>query len=482
MQSTYFDLLPDGVIDNIVRYFSERPRHRYWKTYISAADARWLLCTSTPLRPFARQQLTKLTATNDNFTRGYNDTIIMRSMQHEEELRNLVLTSGAYLTDLHLRSTLLNSAWISQVAIHCTSLRALEVHYIMPDASFEALLRARGHALHSLCAWFLGTAAHLDAIANYCTSLRKLELQYLRRPCVDLWKSIGPALQSLTLSFSIALHPATTLSHVQTHCRRLTMLAVRENYGGFDASAASAIATLQASYGTQLRNADMNELGSSVTCLHAASGQPARVAEQMRSLGAAVRELRLELHAGEPSDDAVADLAAAAEACAGLECVSARSSLLCSAWGAPCFHALFERPKRALEVLRWSESISECGTLRMLAAATGRLREVSLAFTILDVMTGLEMLVERNLDIERAEIHFRREAIQGGVGMVEMYFVKLLAIVMRCKRLVHFCISLDGIGPTWNALRQRRSAISDACVRYRWRSTFVLIGGVDYLA
>lgn len=488
--SSYFDLLPCGVLEAIVRQLSQRPRHRHWRTYIQAIDAQLLLSTTSPLHTAATRQLTALTATNDNFTRGYNDTLILRSVEDGVALKHIVRDAGQYLIEVHLRSTFLGSSLLNLLARRCVSLRVLEIHYIMPVEAFTELLAARGPTLHSFSAWFLGTPTHLDAIAAHCSTLKKLELQYLRRPCEQVWKAVGDTLQELTISFSITSLPPQTLAHIRRHCRNLTSLYVRNNYNGFDTRSAHAVAALYVSLGPKLQNACTQDLPSRACAsiiaacptMNASAGHPTFVAAQMLALGGAIRELRLDL----TDDESMDKLIAASSRCYNVEQVSARASPFMCSGRTDTFRAFFSLPKPRLFALRWAEPIDTSfvqDALIMLSKATKSLQELSLSFGTLDT-SGIEAVVAANSALEKVEIHFCRTSLGIGKDAVvntERAFIKLLFTFMTAPRLAHLCISIDGDTIVGSAMRKRRKAIESACVRYRRRSTFVLIAGVDYL-
>lgn len=487
--ATYFVLLPDVIIEEIVRYISDRPRHPKWKAYLGESNAYNLVEYESPIKKFVTPLLNHLTATNDNFARGNIDTLVVRGAS-----RGLPKFLSVVLEEVHLRAIPLDSSWVRQLTARCLALRSLEVHYAMPSAHFVSMLEARGEGLKSLSAWFVGSRQQLEAISKYCLNLESLELQYLRRASLDLWRIIGNSIQCLTLSFSIAMRPVETIRHVQSHCRKIIKLNVLENYNGFDQQASSAVSELYSSYGKQILEAsfkdvdpsfckDIKRLCPNMTC---SAGHMHHVLDQMNILGDKIRDLRVDFHGDSYSgyDDQFFKLAASR--CTKIESLSTRSSLLTCMWSSKFFRVFFEKKKEYLKILDWSEILPTDfheESLQLLSWGTSSLENITLSLGCLK-SSGFQSLVRNNPKIKKVELRFVRPNLQhvNESSDAEKILVDILHIFMSLRNLKYFAIDIDGDNCLISEIRQIRSLIRNECVKYRNRNTFVIIAGVEYLS
>lgn len=489
MLLTYFNSLPDVVIEEIVRNISARPRHHHWKAYLRENDAFHLVAVSSPLRDAAAGILTHLTATNDNFARGSVDTLVVRGAA-----RGLPALLAHSLSEVHLRAVPLDASWVRQLASRCEALVSLEVHYAMPSPPFVRLLRTRGEKLKSLSAWFVGSREHLDAISSYCPFLQKLELQYLRRSSPSLWRAIGGSLKSLTLSFSIALRPTGTLEHVQGSCRNLTELSVLENYHGFDLQVSRSVANLYSSFGNQLESASLQDVDPSMcsevrrSCprLQCSAGHMHKVVEQMNELGNLINELRIDFHGDTYNHWETDTFYKAAAQCEMVEKVWTRSSLLMCTWSHDFFQVFFDRPKPSIKVFYWTEVISEnfCEeALRLLSLRTCGLVDVSLSFSGFQSL-DFSALVSKNRNIRKITIHFARATFEDETSIenADRVFLDLVTSFMSLSDIKHICITVDGDTSLLSALRQKRQRLRNEFAKYRNRNVFLIIAGVEYLS
>ena len=485
---TYFNLLPDVIIEEIVRFISDRPRHPHWKAYLGESNAFHLVEESSPIKEYVTPLLSHLTATNDNFARGNADTLVVRGAS-----RGLPELLGSVLQEVHLRAIPLDSSWVRQLTATCVALRSLEVHYAMPCSHFVSMLKARGNGLTSLSAWFVGSIQHLNSISEYCPNIEHLELQYLRRASPDLWRSVGDSLKSLTLSFSIALRPIETLSHVQENCRKIRKLNILENYHGFDPVVSSAVAKLYYSYGEQIEEASLKDVCPSVCSdikqqcpnMRCSAGHMHLVLDQMNILGDQIYDLRVDFHGDSYSGYDNSFIEEAASKCTKIEKLSTRSSLLMCMWSSKFFRIFFEKKKNHLKYLNWSELIpaefSE-EALQLLSEKTGNLESLTLSFAGVKSV-NFESLIKENKKLRKAELRFVRPNLDNMSRLeeAEKILLGILDTFMQLPNIQYISIDVDGEGNTISEIRQIRNSLRDACVKYRKKNTFVLIAGIEYL-
>ncbi len=486
---TYFNLIPDVVIEEIVRYVSDRPRHPHWKAYLGESNACNLIDSTSPIKNLVRPLITHLTATNDNFARGNVDTLVVRGAS-----RGIPELLGAVLDEVHLRAIPLDSSWVQQLTTKCVALRSLEVHYAMPSVHFVRMLEARGNDLTSLSAWFVGSRQHLESISKYCPNIEHLELQYLRKCSAELWRTVGTSLTSLTLSFSIALRPVETLSHVKKYCRKLTKLNILENYHGFDFQVSSIIADLYSSFGKQIEEASLRDV-SPLACkdirkhcpnIRCSAGHMHFVVDQMYDLSDTIRDLRVDFHGDSYSGYDQEYFQAAASRCSRIEKLSTKSSLLTCMWSSKFFSIFFETKKNFLSDLDWSELIPNdfCAeSLRLLSKNTGSLETISLCLGGIKSL-DFQPLVQGNSRLTSVELKFLRPNLDHITKSeeVEQIFISILDTFMGLNQLKYLSIDVEGDGNLISDIRQVRLPIKNAIVKYRKKNTFIMIAGVEYLS
>jgi len=487
--SSFFSLLPDVLLEEIVRNVSARPRHPNWRAYMGEGEASKLVSLSSPLHEAASNLLNHLTATNENFARGKTDSLVVRGAA-----RGLPGLLAHVLTEVHLRAVPLDVSWVRQIATQCDQLRVLEIHYAMPSAPFVRLLRSRGKLLRSLSAWFVGSHSHLDAISEHCTSLQSLELQYLRRSSPDLWKAVGKTLTQLTLSFSIALRPPETIEHVRDHCNNITELSILENYHGFDAEVSQSVAHLYSSIGRNLEKASLLDVNPECCAqvleacpnMTVSAGHMHHLMDLMNLLGPIIKELRIDFHGDTYNIWDNHLFSEAAEKCFNVENVWTRSSLLTCVWSSDFLNVFFEHKKPKIKTFHWNEVILEefsHDAIELISTQTGALEEISLnigGFQALD----FEYLATKNPNLMKADIHFVRPALNSinGIENGETIFIQIIDSFMKSPNLKFLNISIGGENTTLSNLRQKRKSIQDACVKYRWRNVFIMVAGVEYLS
>lgn len=301
-RQSFFELLSDDALENIVRYLSVRPQHRQFAAYIAPKNALLALCEASLLRDVARKLLSSLIITSN--LRRYDNRLHLLSIDDELELNRLMQDAGAGFRHIIVRYTAARTGsryWLNSIARRCHSLVKLELQDDIEDSFLKDILQSKGKTLQSLTLWHLYCRERVDLIAQHCTNLRELTVRHLVSESDALWRSVGPQLEVLRIllcgiSYPFGrIDPLETLNSVAIYCRKLQELHIEEPFEGHDMT----VACLYASYGAQLMRTNVAELNPESCAIVAAACPNLRcalsnreyIARQMSSLGSLVSDV-----------------------------------------------------------------------------------------------------------------------------------------------------------------------------------------------
>lgn len=202
----YFDVLPDGVASNIVRFLSEKPKLLQWSNHVPAETVNLLLRCGDHLAGVARETFRSL-----NFASFFRDEKRGPcAFGGKQEIGHLMVELPTRLAE-GVKSLYINAALSTPctraISTHCTGLRHLAFYAYharsFPAINFCSLIRARGGLLESL-----EIGCHslnekvVSTIAKHCGNIKRLNFQL--STCVtsfaSIWKSVSTNLEDLVLS------------------------------------------------------------------------------------------------------------------------------------------------------------------------------------------------------------------------------------------------------------------------------------------
>lgn len=249
----YFDLLPPGPLENVMRYVSSRPCSPEWPKYVDPADAEALYLGDNVLCEAFRRRFTKVELqTAVGGTRSAE--MYLRTRNWNSGALDVMRKSGQFIKEVTYTGDRENNSaphmvnWIDKFREHCVNvthlyLNRVHIYY------FAMILEAHDSKLESLVLDSLCSSRnHLFIAARHCKGLKKLCLQPGVSVPEALWESIGPSLEDLEISpLSKGPVPKDVLKSVQTHCRALVRVNVSKDCPHLQ------LADLLVSYGEQLK-------------------------------------------------------------------------------------------------------------------------------------------------------------------------------------------------------------------------------------
>ena len=261
-RKSYLDLLPDSVLDNIVRWVSNSPRSVAWSEHLKVPDIVSLFSAGGDIERVVRQRFTSLSfdtnslfmfenefATSDPFGLYLGDKKLSTS-----ELLNLA--SPTY-TALRVRDPISKylklPAKLDEFLEKCANVKALNVS----SSSSRMWVERLGPRLEKLDI-INPSLSVCCTIQSRCMQLRELRIKKASRKSLgrsQLWEKIGGTLEKLWISFLFL--GTKEIQKIQQHCRKIRWLYIPNDF-----PVNEALTECIVSYGKQLEHAflpDMNK-------------------------------------------------------------------------------------------------------------------------------------------------------------------------------------------------------------------------------
>ncbi len=304
--------------------------------------------------------------------------------------------------------------------------------------------------------------------------------------------SVGQTLEQLSLGFYVEDASRAAVSAcfklIEVHCRNLRIIEVP----ALGQQMHQALSDLFISYGAQLERATVHnmhpELCAKVVkaCPNlrtVCTGFDTLTAERMAALGWSLRCIQFEWRRPPPGVD-VNDFEAAAKLCPNVRYVHARDVGL---WAARIFRAITNLRKVHIELFFGLPPAHIAKVLDSIANGSTSITDFIYKGD-LPADGAFRKLAENNPLLEKVAIKVRhREGIYWPNDVWEPYGECLADIVVSflgCARLRDIIIIDHGypnFHPDVLPAAPRRTAVADACSRYRARRLFIHVLGVDYL-
>lgn len=263
-RETTINALPSDALDDVVRYFSDRPRHAEWFRYITTEYLATLSRDIGPLTRAAARQICTL-------------SLAVGSDDDSERVRDIFRTLGSHCLELHLAAYAAPPStpeWLAAYSQWASNVRALSLTVGRDGPDAALLLAPIGASLHHLCVDVDSRVAGrmYKAVAQHCTSLKALDLHVAFRNARGLramFNALGGMLEVLTLTVRDALYVDASdgepldLAHIGDVCTNLSELSL---HGDLRAARGDAEA-LVVKLGAGLRRLAFPYIGASVAFL-----------------------------------------------------------------------------------------------------------------------------------------------------------------------------------------------------------------------
>lgn len=492
VRMNFLDTIPEDALEHIVRHISTRPRYRNWIAFISAKDALAMLNINIPGTRLVIQRTFKSITVTPSIYRESNDLYFL-SYVDETDLTLLLKSVAHVIEHIHLRygSARLPAAelWLNSISSKAFSLRKLVIHEDISDGPLERILRGRGNNLQSLTVWHLYSRERIELVARHCTNLSEFNVRHLLCASEALWAAVGPSLLSLNILLcgvsypTGTIDPSATLHGIRTHCRNLNKLYIEEPFENFDL----AIAAIYASYGGQLKEANVSQLSptactvvsTACTNLKLVLRHRYEISAQCKILGGIAKSIEFD---GDPPDSA--ELADSLQYCHSLEKIG--PSFL-RYWSEDQINAIASAPLSNLEVFEMKDvfvvSEAEKALLNILANNTGRLKILDLAVHV-EGNAQFHNIAMKNSSLQRFSVSISASDRHEGLEkQVEEFVIHVLIAFKVCIHLGEIVVyDVGGVIRECPVLHKKMTSIENACMHYRTKHTFVRVGDVSYLS
>ncbi len=259
----YLDLLPDNVLENIIRLMSASPRSSAWAERFMDPDVCTLFSLGGEMERVARECFSSLSfaVESDGWSSECesrkSDAYQLKIWSTKISAAKLMNLASPSYTALEIRDplskVLRQPAHLDEFLRKCSNVKSLYIN----STSTRIWLERLGPRLERL-EIRAPTRTICQSISTYCTQLRELHIGEAYKSDVgrsDLWEKVGGTLEKLCVTF---MFPAfKEIRKIQQHCRKIRWLHIPE-----EERINAALAECIASYGKQLEYAflpDMNQ-------------------------------------------------------------------------------------------------------------------------------------------------------------------------------------------------------------------------------
>lgn len=251
MGAQFLAALPQELTANILRFFSARPLAKNWKSFVSVDDAMSVCLGKGTVSKVSCRLFTAI-STCSLFEQDKGRNALHFSKYEDAEQQEMFLrVAERHTVTLDLISCLSRfdsfGTKLSSSSI-LTSLKELYVFERPEDCDgLVSLLKILPSQLASLRIDYELLQEELDAVALSSDRLSTLEIAYANLNFKNFFAALEPKLESLCVSGPCS---AEFFGHVEKYCRSVSELKLSL----VDSSLGTEIASLAASYSTQLLN------------------------------------------------------------------------------------------------------------------------------------------------------------------------------------------------------------------------------------
>ncbi len=230
----YMDTLPTGPIENMLRYFSSRPRIADWPKHITPRDAELLYLDQGPMGEAFRRQCTDVEISCGITSSTRAADILLNPREQNAQTNKVIEVAGKFFTKLTYHGDRdENSAphlisWIEPYRLHCTSV----VHLALTRVHVRYLtdiLEARSGKLESITLdSYSSSRSHLYVVSKHGKGVKKLSICPGANAPEMLWHTVGPTLEELEIPLPMKPPPPGMakfgLKYAKEHCKALKRL------------------------------------------------------------------------------------------------------------------------------------------------------------------------------------------------------------------------------------------------------------------
>lgn len=493
---SYLDHLPIEVIENIAVHTSEKPRHKYWPSFIDKKTLNALINGNELLKSALTTQITSVSFLKSKYGDGLNYLLVRPRVEDgsffiDSEFGVLYTRWFKLVRELSICYGATRSgsvlALLNTVGQNLRSMKKLQVLDKTEVRLLDDLLKEYGSQLEALSVWLFTSFSHATSIAENCNSLRELEITGLKHNVPELWAKLGKTLEKLCITFRRPVEPREVIEGIQQHCRKLKSISVAGGHYYLDDEI---LASFYCSYKDSLEYANFKELSplacqrivEECTNVLCSAGHRTEMVDQMKTLGSHIDELIVKPSPPESIDD----FREGSERCENITIINGMELF---GWSSNHIKAMFTKQRTTLKCFKWASSwpcvqgdqffIEIIGTV---ARQTGNLREFSLS---LDTKKRdiFDELAENNQLLENVHITFlgnennetsTSEAVEILCGTVRSF--------KKCANMKEFRISHEGGVWHSNMFTTKVKEIENESVPYRTRRTYIRVGDIDYIA
>lgn len=257
MTPTFFDSLPHGAKENLLRNLSEEPGALKWQRFVGQYEALSCVHPAHPLVEAAKKTFSKVVSFDADVDDGVafldDDAILTWISRAGETLTSLTFGVAEKPVDQALRAAMLLA-----LDSNCTSLRYLDIYAISETLFAIQILRVTGGRLKTLVA----RGAHTPYIEAHCEGLHELKLAD-NPSSLNFLKTVGPTLKALDIRGDEGIPSAASsrklLDLMRVFCPNLTDILI-----WVDPLEISKYVDLLTSYGERLRSLKIDQFSMEV--------------------------------------------------------------------------------------------------------------------------------------------------------------------------------------------------------------------------
>ncbi len=494
-KNNYFECLPFEVLENITRRTSQKPRHKYWPSFIDIKTMRNILHGNALLKSAITSQINSVSFLKSKYVEGFNNVLVQPKVEDgsffiDSEYGEVYARWFDSINELNICYGATRSgsvlSLLNALGQNLSSLKKLQVLDKTEVCLLDSLLKKHGNQLEALSVWLFTSFLHVASIARNCNNLRELEITGLKHNVPELWQKVGKTLEKLSVTFRRPAEPNEIINDVQLHCRSLKKISIAGGHFHVDDEI---LVRFYSSYSESLEFADFKELSPNAcseiveACpnVRCEAGHRTEMVEQMKVLGTHLSDFLVR-----PSPpEFIEEFREASETCSN---ISKINGMELYGWNSDHLKALFTKRRLNLKSFHWSSSwpcvqgdmffLDIIGTI---SRQTGNLREFSLSLNTTKPEI-FDKLAEMNQYLEYVHITFL------GSDHSEINAEDGIAILggslrsfKSCNQLKEFRISHEG-GLWYSPLFSGKiPEIENECVPYRIKDTYVKVGDIDYV-
>lgn len=252
----YFDCLPEGANENVVRCLSRAPQLENWPAFLEKGDIAAIYNAAGELGRFASSRFTCiLIAEKDQDKEDEVEDDIPEEDDNWIDIRDkkiggdLLMRGASTFKKIYVDSAtakkFLTSNMLDEIYEKCPNVECL----YLPSEGGRAWLERFGNRLRTL--EFHSRAPRTSIVAiQFCSNVRQLTLKKLNKYDVtrtNVWAKIGETLEHLSIKFTY--NGEEQIRNIETHCRKLKHIDISGLYN------MAALPRCLASYENQLEYA-----------------------------------------------------------------------------------------------------------------------------------------------------------------------------------------------------------------------------------